>query len=94
MYPAQLPDGDEAGLQKNVLQWLCDLPRVLEEFNAWVERAAAQWDFTTELLKATKLEEKWLRHIKALREDLNQLHALKAMGVFSLGAVVQFVVCE
>ena len=44
-----------------------------EEFNAWVEHAAAQRDFTIELLKAAKSEEERARHIEALREDLNRL---------------------
>lgn len=44
-----------------------------EEFNAWVEHAAAQRDFTIELLKAAKSEEERARHIEALREELNRL---------------------
>ena len=44
-----------------------------EEFNAWVEHAAARRDFTIELLKVAKSEEERARHIEALREDLNQL---------------------
>lgn len=44
-----------------------------EEFNAWVEHAAAQRDFTIELLKVAKSEEERARHIEALREDLNRL---------------------
>lgn len=44
-----------------------------EEFNAWVEHAAAQRDFTIELLKVAKSEEERSWHIEALREDLNRL---------------------
>lgn len=44
-----------------------------EEFNAWVEHAAAQRDFTIELLKVAKSEEERARHIEALREELNRL---------------------
>ena len=44
-----------------------------EEFNAWVEHAAAQRDFTIELLKAAKSEEERARQIEALRENLNRL---------------------
>lgn len=44
-----------------------------EEFNAWVEHAAAQRDFTIELLKVAKSEEERARQIEALREDLNRL---------------------
>lgn len=44
-----------------------------EEFNAWVEHAAAQRDFTIELLKAVKSEEERARDIEALRKDLNRL---------------------
>lgn len=44
-----------------------------EEFNAWVEHAAAQRDFTIELLKVAKSEEERARHIEALREALNRL---------------------
>lgn len=44
-----------------------------EEFNAWVEHAAAQRDFTIELLKAAKSEEERARQIETLREELNQL---------------------
>lgn len=54
-------------------QRLCDPPRTLEEFKAWVERVAAQWDFTTELLKAAEQ----VRDIEALREDMNQLQVLR-----------------
>lgn len=44
-----------------------------EEFNAWVEHAAAQRDFTIELLKVAKSEEERVQHTEALREDLNRL---------------------
>lgn len=44
-----------------------------EEFNAWVEHAAAQRDFTIELLKAAKSEEERAQIIEAMREDLNRL---------------------
>lgn len=44
-----------------------------EEFNAWVEHAAAQRDFTIELLKVAKSEEERAQQIEALREDLNRL---------------------
>ncbi|MCX4371808.1 MAG: DUF6076 domain-containing protein [Dysosmobacter sp.] len=44
-----------------------------EEFNAWVEHAAAQRDFTIELLKVAKSEEERAQHLEALREDLNRL---------------------
>ena len=44
-----------------------------EEFDAWVEHAAAQRDFTIELLKVAKSEEERARQIEALREDLNRL---------------------
>ena len=44
-----------------------------EEFNAWVEHAAARRDFTIGLLKAAKSEEERARHIETLREDLNRL---------------------
>lgn len=44
-----------------------------EEFNAWVEHAAAQRDFTIELLKIAKSEEERAQHLEALREDLNRL---------------------
>lgn len=43
------------------------------EFKAWVEHAAAQRDFTIELLKVAKSEEERARQIEALREDLNRL---------------------
>ena len=44
-----------------------------EEFSAWVEHAAAQRDFTIELLKTAKSEEERGAQIEALREDLNRL---------------------
>ena len=44
-----------------------------EEFNAWVEHAAAQRDFTIELLKIAKSEEERAQHLETLREDLNRL---------------------
>ena len=44
-----------------------------EEFNAWAEYAAAQRDFTIELLKVAKSEEERAAQIEALREDLNRL---------------------
>lgn len=44
-----------------------------EEFHAWGEHAAAQRDFTIELLKTAKSEEERARHIEALREELNRL---------------------
>ena len=44
-----------------------------EDFNAWVEHAAAQRDFTIELLKVAKSEEERMRRIEMLREDLNRL---------------------
>lgn len=44
-----------------------------EDFNTWVEHAAAQRDFTIELLKVAKSEEERARQIEALREDLNRL---------------------
>ena len=44
-----------------------------EEFNAWVEHAAAQRDFSIELLKVAKSEEERAQHLETLREDLNRL---------------------
>ena len=44
-----------------------------EEFHAWGEHAAAQRDFTIELLKVAKSEEERTRYLEALREDLNRL---------------------
>ena len=38
-----------------------------------MEHAAAQRDFTIELLKVAKSEEERARQIEALREDLNRL---------------------
>ena len=43
-----------------------------EDFNAWVEHAAAERDFTIELLKVAKLEEEKARLLEKLREDLNR----------------------
>ena len=43
------------------------------EFKAWGEQAAAQRDFTIELLKATKSEEKKMQYIMKLRNKLNQI---------------------
>ena len=43
-----------------------------EEFNAWVEHAAAQRDFTIELLKVARSEEERAQHLETLREDLNR----------------------
>ncbi len=44
-----------------------------EEFNAWVEHAAAQRDFTIELLKAARSEEERAQRLETLREGLNRL---------------------
>ena len=44
-----------------------------EDFNAWVEHAAAQRDFTIELLKIAKTNEEKAQHIEKLREGLNRL---------------------
>ena len=44
-----------------------------EEFNAWVEHAAAQRDFTIGLLKIAKSEEERAQYLEMLREDLNRL---------------------
>lgn len=43
-----------------------------EEFNTWVEHAAAQRDFTIELLKVARSEEERAQHLGALRENLNR----------------------
>lgn len=44
-----------------------------EDFNAWVEQAAAKRDFTIELLRVTKTEEKKAQVIEKMRTELNQL---------------------
>ena len=44
-----------------------------EDFNAWVERAAARRDFTIELLRVAKTDEEKAQRIEKLREELNQL---------------------
>lgn len=44
-----------------------------EDFNAWVEHAAAERDFTIERLTVAKFEEEKVRLIEELREDLNRL---------------------
>lgn len=44
-----------------------------EDFNAWVEYAAAQRDFTIELLKIAETNEEKTQHIEKLREELNRL---------------------
>ena len=44
-----------------------------DDFNAWVEHAAAQRDFTIELLKVGKTEAEKVQHIERLREELNRL---------------------
>lgn len=44
-----------------------------EDFNAWVEHAAARRDFTVELLKVIKTDEEKARRIEKLREELNRL---------------------
>ena len=43
-----------------------------EDFNAWVERAAAQRDSTILLLETTKSAEKRAALIDELREELNR----------------------
>lgn len=43
-----------------------------EDFNAWVEQAAAQRDYTIDLLKVAKSEQEKAQHIEQLREELNQ----------------------
>lgn len=43
------------------------------DFNSWVEYAAAQRDFTIELLKVAQSEEEKVRQIEKLRVELNQL---------------------
>lgn len=42
-----------------------------DNFNAWVEHAAARRDFTIELLKVTKTDEEKVQHIESLRQELN-----------------------
>lgn len=44
-----------------------------EDFNAWVEHAAARRDFTIELLKVAQSEEEKVRQIEKLRDELNRL---------------------
>lgn len=44
-----------------------------EDFNAWVERAAARRDFAIELLKVAQSEEERVRQVEKLREELNKL---------------------
>ena len=44
-----------------------------DEFNAWVEHAAAERDFTIDRLAVAKSEEEKARYIEELREDLNRL---------------------
>ncbi len=43
-----------------------------EDFNAWVEHAAAERDFTIETLKTAKSEEEKARRLEELREELNR----------------------
>ena len=43
-----------------------------EDFNAWVEQAAAQRDYTIKLLETAKSEEEKVHCIEQLREKLNQ----------------------
>ena len=44
-----------------------------EDFNVWVEHAAAERDFTIDRLAAVKSEEEKARFIEELRENLNRL---------------------
>ena len=44
-----------------------------EDFNAWVEHAAAERDFTIDRLAVAKSAEEKERYIEELREDLNRL---------------------
>ena len=44
-----------------------------KDFNAWVEHAASERDFTIERLKVAKSEEERARYIEELRKDLNRL---------------------
>ena len=44
-----------------------------EDFNAWVEHAAAEQDFTIDRLAVAKSAEEKARCIEKLREDLNRL---------------------
>lgn len=44
-----------------------------EDFNAWVEQAAARRDFTIELLRVAKTDEEKAQRIEKLREELNRL---------------------
>ena len=43
-----------------------------EDFNAWVEHAAAERDFTIDRLTVAKSEEEKAQCIEELRENLNQ----------------------
>ena len=43
-----------------------------EDFNAWVEHAAAERDFTIELLKHDKSDEEKARRLEEFRKDLNR----------------------
>lgn len=43
-----------------------------EDFNAWVEHAAAERDFTIEVLKTAKSEEEKAQRLEELREELNR----------------------
>lgn len=43
-----------------------------EDFNAWVEHAAAERDFTIEVLKMAKSEEEKAQRLEELREELNR----------------------
>ncbi len=44
-----------------------------EDFNAWVEQAAARRDFTIELLRAIKAEDKKVQLIEDMRTELNRI---------------------
>lgn len=44
-----------------------------ENFNAWVEQAAARRDFIIELLKVIKTDEGKAQRIEKLQEELNRL---------------------
>ncbi len=44
-----------------------------EDFNAWVEQAAAKRNFTIELLQVTKAEDKKVQLIEELRTEWNRL---------------------
>ena len=43
-----------------------------EDFNAWVEHATAERDFTIELLKHDKSDEERARRLEEFRKDLNR----------------------